>query len=139
MRCGSSMCDGHSATADDERLADFFEKELPDEERDRLLSLPGDEMQRELQRLYLKGQNRREAGPVAAPGHRRRLASGRPQEEARQALAGGEARAVKLGPRVLHPSLPHGTMLATIFVRPPGVSACHFDSTCSTTAIAWPE
>ncbi len=46
---------GNSSFVDDERLADFFEKELPDEERDRLLSLPGDEMQRELQRLYLKG------------------------------------------------------------------------------------
>ena len=37
---------------DDERLVDFFEK-LPDDERDRLLNLPGDEMQRELKQLYL--------------------------------------------------------------------------------------
>ncbi len=44
---------GNFSIVDDERLADFFEKELADEERDRLLNLPGDEMQRELQRLYL--------------------------------------------------------------------------------------
>jgi len=37
---------------DDERLMEFFEKELSDEQRDRLLSLPGDEMHRELQRLF---------------------------------------------------------------------------------------
>jgi hypothetical protein len=36
---------------DDERLADFFEQLSPDE-RDRLLNLPGDEMQRTLLQLY---------------------------------------------------------------------------------------
>ncbi|MEN6459486.1 MAG: hypothetical protein ABFC63_11215 [Thermoguttaceae bacterium] len=36
----------------DERLVRFFEKELTDAERDRLLTLPGDEMQRQLQWLY---------------------------------------------------------------------------------------
>ena len=44
---------------DDERLADFFEKELTDEERDRLLGLPGEEMQRELQQMYLMVDRRR--------------------------------------------------------------------------------
>ena len=44
---------GYFEKDDDERLAEFFETELTAEERDRLLSLPGDEMQRRLQRLYL--------------------------------------------------------------------------------------
>jgi hypothetical protein len=50
-------------TVNDERLADFFEKELSDDERDRLLSLPGDEMQRELQRLYLTRTKPPEGSP----------------------------------------------------------------------------
>jgi len=36
-----------------EKLDDFFENELSDEQRDRLLSMPGDEMQRELRDMYL--------------------------------------------------------------------------------------
>ena len=58
---------GNFSIVDDERLADFFEKELSDEERDRLLNLPGDEMQRELQRLYLT----RTKPPDASPRGRR--------------------------------------------------------------------
>ncbi len=50
--------------ADDERLMNFFENKLPDPERDRLLGLPGEEMQRELQRLYLR------AKPFDGPGRR---------------------------------------------------------------------
>ena len=38
---------------DDERLAEFFEKDLSDEQRDRLLAMPGEEMQWALQRLFL--------------------------------------------------------------------------------------
>ncbi|MGW8256347.1 MAG: hypothetical protein ACWGMZ_02560, partial [Thermoguttaceae bacterium] len=38
---------------DEEQLVEFFEKGLTGEQRDRLMSLPGEEMQRELLRLYL--------------------------------------------------------------------------------------
>lgn len=48
---------------DDERLVEFFEKELSDEQRERLLSLPGDEMHRELQRLFLSSRGRQTEGP----------------------------------------------------------------------------
>lgn len=44
---------GPLSEPDNERLAEFFEKELDDKDRDRLLGMSGDEMQRELQRLYL--------------------------------------------------------------------------------------
>ncbi|MDZ7620112.1 MAG: hypothetical protein U1E05_24175, partial [Patescibacteria group bacterium] len=39
---------------EDRGLAEFFEKELNDAELDRLLALPAEEMQRELQRLYFQ-------------------------------------------------------------------------------------
>jgi len=51
---------------EDEQLIAFFEHQLSDKERDRLLSLPGEEMQRELQRLYRirqEGAGRRPEGP----------------------------------------------------------------------------
>jgi hypothetical protein len=38
---------------DDERLAEFFEKGISSEERDRLLAMPGEEMQRRLLQMYL--------------------------------------------------------------------------------------
>jgi hypothetical protein len=44
---------GPLSQSDDDRLAEFFEKVLSDEDRDRLLSMPGEEMQWELQRLFL--------------------------------------------------------------------------------------
>jgi hypothetical protein len=53
---------------DDERLAEFFEA-LTDEQRDRLLSMPGEEMQWELQQLFWM-RNR----PPEGPGRR----NGRP-------------------------------------------------------------
>jgi hypothetical protein len=40
------------STADDRQLADFFENQLNDEQRDRLLSMPAEEMQRELLQMY---------------------------------------------------------------------------------------
>jgi len=43
---------GRSAITDED-LARFFEKELTDQQRDRLLSLPNEEMQRELRQMYL--------------------------------------------------------------------------------------
>lgn len=43
---------GPLSEADDERLAEFFEKGLSDKERDRLLGMSGEEMQRELLRLF---------------------------------------------------------------------------------------
>lgn len=49
-----------------EKLDHFFEHELGDEERDRLLSLPGDEMQRELWRMYL-GRFKPPDSPIHRP------------------------------------------------------------------------
>jgi hypothetical protein len=58
---------GPLSQSDDEQLAEFFEKRLSDEERDRLLSMPGEQMQRELQRLF-QMRNR----PLEGPGRRGR-------------------------------------------------------------------
>jgi hypothetical protein len=44
---------GPGDLVDDKLLAEFFEKELTDQERERLISLSGEEMQRELLRLYI--------------------------------------------------------------------------------------
>jgi hypothetical protein len=46
--------------AADDYLADFFEHGLNDEERDRLLNMSGEEMQRELVRLFFQGSNAQE-------------------------------------------------------------------------------
>jgi hypothetical protein len=46
----------------DEKLAVFFEKDLKDEDRDRLMNMTGDDMQRELLRLYIS-KNRPQDGP----------------------------------------------------------------------------
>ena len=92
MRRGSSTARGYFSKADDEPLADFFEHELSDEERDRLLSLPGDEMQRELQRLYLTRTKPPDGSPRRGRRSDRRAAG---EEESRQELA-GEGR--QLGP-----------------------------------------
>jgi len=56
--------------ADDARLAEFFETGLTGAQRDRLLGLPGEQMQRELQRLFLL-----RAKPFGPPRH----SSGRPK------------------------------------------------------------
>jgi hypothetical protein len=62
--------------ADDERLAKFFEENLTDEERDWLMNMPGEDMQRELQRLYLTRTGSHE-GPGRRPeGLRRELRPG---------------------------------------------------------------
>ena len=53
QKVGGKQGHGPASKADDERLLKFFEHELTDAERDRLLNMPGEEMQRELQRLYL--------------------------------------------------------------------------------------
>jgi hypothetical protein len=64
---------------DDERLANFFEKELTDEERDRLLGLPGEDMQQELMRLFVRrtrlpeGPRLRPEGPNVGPWPGERL------------------------------------------------------------------
>jgi hypothetical protein len=50
---------------DDERLADFFEKELTDQERGRLLDMPIGEMQRALLGMYWARTK-----PAEGPGHR---------------------------------------------------------------------
>jgi hypothetical protein len=48
---------GSAPSLDDERLVDFFENGIDDDDRDRLLSMPGEEMQRELLRLYMTRGN----------------------------------------------------------------------------------
>jgi hypothetical protein len=48
---------------EDERLAEFFEKNLSAEERDRLLAMPGEEMQLRLQKMYIDS-----ARPKPPPG-----------------------------------------------------------------------
>ncbi|MEN6557757.1 MAG: hypothetical protein ABFC54_06220 [Thermoguttaceae bacterium] len=45
------------SAADNQRLAQFFEEGLTDQQRDRLLAMPNDEMRRELQRMYFLGVN----------------------------------------------------------------------------------
>lgn len=69
MRRPGSFKGLHNApTTNDERLARFFEKELSGEQRDRLLGMSAEDMQRELHRLFLmrtrsqKGPNRHPAG-----------------------------------------------------------------------------
>ena len=52
----------------DEQLAQFFEHQLSDEDRDRLLSLPGDEMQMRLRQMYLMQMKPGE--PVHRPPHK---------------------------------------------------------------------
>ncbi len=58
---------GHPFGPEERQLAEFFEKELSDAEFDRLLALPAEEWQRELQQLY---RQRRQGAP-APPGFRR--------------------------------------------------------------------
>jgi len=65
QRVGGKQGHGPASKADDERLLKFFEHELTDAERDRLLNMPGEEMQRELQRLYLTRTK-----PPEGTGHR---------------------------------------------------------------------
>jgi hypothetical protein len=55
------------STYDDQKLAEFFEKELDNKDRDRLLSLPGEEMQWELQRMFWMRTR-----PPEGPGRRNR-------------------------------------------------------------------
>lgn len=55
---------------DDEALAEFFEKELNDQQRDWLLNLSGEEMQRELQRMYLMRLSVVEPGAIFPGGGR---------------------------------------------------------------------
>jgi hypothetical protein len=60
---------GPPPSDDDERIAEFFEKDLSPEDRDRLLAMPGDEMRWRLQQMYLmrtkspEGAGRRSDGP----------------------------------------------------------------------------
>jgi hypothetical protein len=50
---GAGPGPGPRPPVDDEHLADFFERELSAADRDRLLELPSEEMQRELRQMYL--------------------------------------------------------------------------------------
>ena len=60
---------------DDERLADFFEQ-LPTDERDRLLNLPGEEMQRALVQLYVRQTRAPEGAGVRPDGKKGRRSQG---------------------------------------------------------------
>jgi hypothetical protein len=78
---------GPLSKPNDDRLAHFFENVLSDAERDRLLSMPGEEMQRELQWLYLTRARSPEGArfrPDAMPRGRRqggdRLPPTRPEK-----------------------------------------------------------
>ncbi len=64
-RSGAKNARGGPPTVDDEGLADFFEKTLTGNEQDRLLNLPGEEMQRALLQLY-----RSRTRPSEGPGSR---------------------------------------------------------------------
>lgn len=59
---------GPLSEAEDARLADFFENDLTDREREQLLSLPGEEMQRALQRLY-QTKNKLPEAPARGKKH----------------------------------------------------------------------
>jgi hypothetical protein len=69
-RWGSRRTPGKPSPIDEEELVSFFEDELSDPERDRLMTLPGDEMQRELRKMYLM-RHRPEPPPRPGegPGH----------------------------------------------------------------------
>ncbi len=78
---------GPFADTEEQSLMEFFENELDDAEFDRLLALPAEEMQRELQQLYLQrsrsgppGRFRRPgpSGPRPRPGGPRSPAHGAP-------------------------------------------------------------
>ncbi len=56
---------GRLSKIDDEHLLEFFEKTISDEQRERLLNMPGEEMQQELLRLYR--QTRPPEGPRFRP------------------------------------------------------------------------
>jgi hypothetical protein len=73
----------HPPAANDAKLADFFEKGLSDAERDRLLAMPGDEMPRALQQMYLM-----RTAPRDKPAHP-------PEGAARDKAAPGERPAPK--------------------------------------------
>ncbi|MBN1394109.1 MAG: hypothetical protein JW959_03710 [Pirellulales bacterium] len=71
LRCGPRrpQLPHGAATKDDDRLLRFFEEELDGEQRDRLLGMSVEDMQRELRRLFLMhdksrhGPRRRQGGP----------------------------------------------------------------------------
>ena len=53
----------------DEQLAHFFEHGLDDQQRDRLMSLPGEDMQQQLRAMFDRYQHGKK--PPGAPGDRR--------------------------------------------------------------------
>jgi hypothetical protein len=70
---------GSAPSLDDERLVDFFENGIDDVKRDQLLSMPGEEMQRELLRLYMNRDNPSETPRAHHPDGERKH-NRRPQE-----------------------------------------------------------
>ena len=67
LRQSAAKGGGRGQIASEEELAEFFENELSPQQRDRLLSLPGDEVHRELWRTYVRWKLRKLAPP---PGRR---------------------------------------------------------------------
>jgi len=99
-----------------EELADFFEKHLTPQERDLLLSLPGEEVQRKLWRMYMNWKypppypGRRDGRPPGPPkgfGPPRKAVPGdglRPDPPVPKKLPGG-----KRAPEAEKPPAPDGT------------------------------
>jgi hypothetical protein len=75
LRHYGSKAGARGQIASEEELAEFFEKELSPQQRDRLLSLPGDEVHRELWRTYVRWKLGKLAPKLAPPPPRR---EGRP-------------------------------------------------------------
>jgi hypothetical protein len=73
----------------DEQLADFFEFQLSDEDRDRLLGLPSEEMQQKLREMYLIHMR------PGGPGHAKKT----PSAAAQAKKTGQEAKTEKPRPK----------------------------------------
>ena len=82
--------DGALLPGFDDQLADFFEFQLNDSDRDRLMGLPGDEMQQRLREMYLLQMKPSEPGGhrLDRPGHGKKpMAPGlKPRKENRAGL-----------------------------------------------------
>jgi hypothetical protein len=79
----------------DERLANFFEFELTDEERDRLMSLPAEEMQQRLREMFLMQMKPKgEGGKIKGDGGKKKAEKSLfDYEKGRPAAAGGHKKA----------------------------------------------
>jgi len=87
---------GKSSPIDDEELIGFFESELSDADRDRLLSLPGDELQKELRNMYqIRHRTLEPPRPGEGPG---RFRGPRPPDGEPPYFRGSEREPPEAGP-----------------------------------------